>query len=492
MKKIHTMKDTIYAYLQRQVLEHPDALAITDGKQNITFAQLDQMIDAVASMFPPEPLSRVGIVMDHTPLMIAAIFAVLKSGGAYVPVEPSFPKKRIQFVMAECGVGFVITQRKYARLTAGFAQLMLAPHQKLPKPTEVRPDLSKPDGLAYVLYTSGSTGLPKGVMVTNANVCHYVRAFDKEFHPGPGDVMLQNSVCSFDIFVEEVFTTLLSGAALAIPSEAEKKDIRALMDFAERTGVTIVSGFPYLLLEMDKLPALPPSLRLLISGGDVLRKHYVEHLIDRYPIYNTYGPSETTVCASYFRCTPDNSLPDGTYPIGLPVDGTQIEIRDEQMRKVPDGTEGEICIFGEGVSNGYLGDRKEENKAFVLLPDGRRMYRSGDMGMRREDGEFLFFYRKDSQVMILGRRVEASEVENVLCNCPEVEAGVVVPNTDDAGLSHLTAYYVPRKSRFSLSALKRKMAQFLPSYMIPESFVRLAEIPLTPNGKPNIKVIRCL
>lgn len=192
--------------------------------------------------------------------------------------------------------------------------------------------------------------------------------------------MLQYSVCSFDIFVEEVFTSLLNGAALAIPADEDKADIHALMAFVERHHVTMISGFPYLLAEMNHLSVIPSSLRLLISGGDVLRGVYVDHLLNKAEVYNTYGPSETTVCASYYRCNSGTVLEDGTYPIGHPVLGAQIRILDQSGNEVAKGQTGEICIYGGGVSLGYIGDHAEENRAFERQPDGSTMYRSGDLG----------------------------------------------------------------------------------------------------------------
>lgn len=200
-------------------------------------------------------------------------------------------------------------------------------------------------------------------------------------------------------------------------------------------------------------------------------------------IYNTYGPSETTVCATYFRVNDRDPLDDGTYPIGHPVEGTQVEVLDEALRTVHRGAPGEICIMGDGVSDGYLRDVPEQAN-FVTLPDGRRMYRSGDLGYVLPDGNFGFLHRKDTQVMIMGKRVECDEVENILNAQDEVEAGVIRPFTDSQGLSYLAAYIVPKAGRlFSLKRLKKKLSQYLTPFMIPEFFVTLDHIPLTPNGK---------
>ena len=313
--------------------------------------------------------------------------------------------------------------------------------------------------------------------------------FQNEFHPDESDIMLQYSACSFDIFTEEVFATLLSGAVLAIPSAETKKDIRTLMQFVENNGVTEISGFPYLLLEMNSLPRIPKSLRLLISGGDVIRASYITNLTKQIKIYNTYGPSETTVCVSYYRCDNVEPLADGTYPVGKPILGTQIEILDENMLPVQAGEMGEICIMGGGVSAGYIGERKKENEAFVTRHDGTVVYRSGDLGYFLPDGNIAFLHRMDSQVMIRGKRVEPIEVESVLCKCPEIEKAVVKPYIDEHNLSYMAAYIVLKQPDASLSTLKKEMARFLPNYMIPEFFVRMADLPLNANGKVDAKAL---
>lgn len=478
--------DVIYDLFDETVKRSPEALAVFDDQRALSRAGLDALIDTIAAKIP-ESSHRVGIILEHSVEMIAAIFAVLKTGKAYVPVEPFFPQERIAFMMEDAEVDLLLTSSAYSGRTGGIPVVFVDPGMNAEQ-ISFAPS-AQPDSLAYILYTSGSTGRPKGVAVRNRNVCHYVRAFQKEFHPGKTDVMLQYSVCSFDIFVEEVFTTLLSGAVLAIPPAEAKKDIHALMRFVEDHAVTEISGFPYLLLEMNRLPEIPKSLRLLISGGDVLRASYVTNLVGQAAVYNTYGPSETTVCASYYRCNDTEPLPDGTYPVGKPVLGAQIKILDGQMRPVRPGETGEICIGGGGVSAGYVGGRKEENEAFVLCPDGSSLYRSGDLGYILPDGNLAFLHRKDSQIMILGRRVEPGEVENVLCKCPEIEKAAVIPYVDEQNLSYLVAYIVLKQPEVPLSTLKREMARFLPDYMIPEFFVRMADIPLNANGKVDTRAL---
>lgn len=480
------MKDTIYTLFQNIVKNNRHKTAIIENNRTMSFGELSDLVDIIGNTFP-DNIDSVGIVMDHRAEMIAAILAVLKCGGRYVPAEPNFPTGRIHYMMKEANVDFILTEREYAEKLNGFP-LRLTECEICGMETSGRERIYKqsPDSPAYVLYTSGTTGRPKGVCVTNSNVCHYVRAFNNEFHINDTDIMLQYSVCSFDIFVEEVFAGLLNGAAVAIPSEDDKSNINSLMSFVEKHNVTIISGFPYLLSEMNHLPQIPSSLRLLISGGDVLRGVYVEHLLEQADVYNTYGPSETTVCASYYHCNKGILLEDGTYPIGLPVKGSNIRILDLHGNELPKGEIGEICIYGDGVSLGYIGDHEEENKVFERQQDGSFMYRSGDLGYFLPDGNIAFLHRKDTQIMIYGKRVEISEVESRLYQCKSVQQAIVRAFKDENELYYMTAYVVPNDQTIKVSEVKKELAENLTSFMIPEFFVKMPSIPLNTNGKPDM------
>lgn len=536
--------ETIYGRFHMLAQAEPHATAVIasrgDGAADAyTRAELDEMACKVAAALPAG-VRRVGIAMKHGVAQIAAILGVLKAGAAYVPVEPDFPAARIRYMMENAQVDRVITDEGlevFAPCSDSAANASTEPPIAFTADAlDCSTDIPSEDDLAYILYTSGTTGKPKGVQITNANVCNYVDAFCAEFHPTSADVMLQYSVCSFDIFVEEVFSALLSGMTLAIPSAAERTSIPELMKFVQRNNVSIISGFPYLIQELNELPELPFSLRLLISGGDVLRERYVDHLLDLVDIYNTYGPSETTVCASYCHCNTTPALPDGTFPVGSPVRGVQVRIMDDALEEVPAGEVGEIVILGRGVGLGYAGDPPEQAN-FVTLPavagdeqrahpeneegatrhapgascklavDEQRAYRSGDLGYLLPDGQIAFMHRKDTQVMIDGRRVEPTEVESVLCTCPEVETGVVRSGVDADQMPYLVGYYVPAaedhdpqpaastEGRPAVAPaipaddaametlLREEMSQYLAPYMVPEYFVRMDALPLTPNGK---------
>lgn len=463
------MQNTIYSVFKSYVESIPDAPAVLEDGKTVSFKELDRLVNSILAKFIEKDLKFIGIVMHHGVNQIAAMLAVLKSGAAYVPAEPSLPPERIKYMMRNAGVKLVIDD--------DFCKNLLQDDRDLE-------DRSEPNGIAYVLYTSGTTGKPKGVIVENHSVVNYVRAFEEEMKIGPGDVMLQYSICSFDIFVEEVFATLLNGAALAIPSyEIHNGSLEGLMDFCKRHKVTILDGFPYLIADINHRPELlPDAVNLIISGGDVVRENYISNLRNKgVRIYNTYGPSETTVCSNYYRIDNAKALEDGTYPVGKPVKGVDVKVMNENFEEVPDGEVGELCIFGEGVGRGYLGNPPEQSN-FVTLEDGTRFYRSGDMGYRLPDGNMVFLHRRDDQVMILGRRVEPEEVENVLNEYPDIDRGIVRAFKDEAGLHYLVAYIVPEVG-FTLSGLKNWLKSELSDFMVPEFYVALHKIPLTERGK---------
>ena len=468
------MKRTIYSFFKEAADKYPTNPAIIEDDRTLTFAQLDGLVDAIASKFYDLRPKSVGIVMHHGAEQIAAMLAVLKSGAFYVPAEPSLPQERIDYMMHTAGVDFIINDNYCKHLKSA---------------DKVMADRSEPDELAYVLYTSGTSGKPKGVSVENHSVVNYCEAFETEFKTGPGDVMLQYSVCSFDIFVEEVYTTLLNGAALCIPSHAvHNGSLEGLLKFAERHGVTIIDGFPYLLAEMNKLDYIPKSIKLIISGGDVIRASYITRLKDLdIKIYNTYGPSETTVCSNYFRVDNAEPLDDGTFPIGKAVKGVEVKILDKDLNEVPKGTVGEICIFGEGVSRGYINDAPEQSN-FITLADGTRMYRSGDLGYELSDGNLAFLNRRDNQVMILGKRVEPEEVENVLNTCPQIDRGIVRTFLDENGLHYITAYVIPKEGT-TLKEIRKYLSDRLANFMVPEFFVKIKSIPLTRRGKVDVEAL---
>lgn len=486
---------SIYSRFKEMVQRQPQATALRTATQTVGYSRLDALAAAIQARFPDERPRIVGIVMDHGVELVATILAVLRAGAAYVAAEPGLPPERIRYMMNEAGVDFVATSDAYRHRFAGFRTITvqaalkpLAPERmaeteagRTPAPVAVHADAP-----AYVIFTTGRSGRSNGVVVSQDNVMHFADAFEREFRIGRADVVMQLSVATFDLFEEELFGTLLNGAILLIPPAGILNDTARLLEFADEHGATIITGFPQLLSDINRCVAagkrLPRSLRLLKSRGDVLFSGFVDHLVDKVEVYNSYAPAEAAAGATLYRCNGSQVLADGAYPMGRAVDGTEVEVLDDRLRSVVPGLEGEICVMGDGVARGYIGDNPE-NVNFVNMPDGRRCFCTGDIGYTLADGTVVFLRRKERNVVIEGTRVECDAVADALRRLPEVESGVVCPATDSQGLAFLTAYIVPRHGlKISLARLRKKLGRYLSAVSMPKFFVRLKKLPLNPNG----------
>ena len=483
------MEQTIYSRFKELVKNDPEHPAVIDERTCVNYAGLDRLVDSLISRFPSFIPARVGIVMDHGVEMIGAMLAVIKSGAAFVAVEPDFPPERLVTFLVENGIDFVITQEKYAAMVREFDRLIINSDVFIDPALHPLPDRSRADRPAYIMYTSTPDGFPLGVAVGNSQVLHFAESFKRTYNISGDDILLQFSACIMNIFIQEVFGSLLNGAALAIPSSATRNDLDALVRFIDDQYVTVISGFPFLMMELNNLEALPMTVRLLISSGDVLHASSISHLLEQVPVYNTYGPAEATVSATCFCCTPERVMTDGTFPIGKPMNGTDVMILNEELNTVNRGEEGEICLIGDGLADYYTGDHRGDLRPFVTIDDGRRVFRTGDVGRQLSDGNFAYLRRKDSEVNILGKKVVTGEVERAMKKSDEVEDCIVVHYVDEQGSAYLVAYVVPKSRSFRLSWVKNRMAQYLPAYMIPEFFVLLKALPTDAAGVINTKAL---
>ncbi len=479
------MEPTIYSRFKELVNNDPDHPAVIDERACVTYAGLDRLVDTLISRFPSFIPARVGIVMDHSVEMVAAMMAVIKAGAAFVAVEPDFPPGRLVTFLVENGVDFVITQERHAGLLNDFKRLIICREIYIDPALHPLPDRSRADRPAYIIYSSTPDGYPLGVAVGNSQVLHFAESFKKTYNISGDDILLQFSACIMNIFIQEIFGALLSGAAVAIPSAATRNDPEKLVKFIDDQYVTVISGFPYLMMELNAVKALPVTVRLLISSGDVLHAASIGHLLEQVPVYTTYGPAEATVSVTTYCCNTGIVLPDGTFPIGKPMNGTDVMILDENLREVAPGQEGEICLVGDGLADYYTGDHRADLQPFAVIADGRRVFRTGDMGRQLSDGNYVYLRRKDTEVNILGKKVVTGEVERAIRKSDEVDDCTVVHYTDEQGSAYLVAYVVPKTKSFRLSWVKNTMAQYVPAYMIPEFFVLLKALPTDAAGVVN-------
>jgi amino acid adenylation domain-containing protein len=479
----------------RQAAATPNAVAVRDGAEALTYAQLNARAEELAARLHALGVGRdvpVAIVLPRSAGLVVAALAIMKAGGAYVPLDPSYPDARLASVLRDAEPPVVITDaRGAARLSACDRRVITldaiataGTHDRAPLPVSLAPSQ-----LAYIIYTSGSTGCPKGVAITHGGLSNLVRWHREAFDVVPADRATQHASPGFDAAVWELWPYLTAGASVHAMDEATRLDGEKLRDWivAERITVTFL---PTPLAERVMALDWPADtrLRLLLTGADTLHVYPSPDL--PFPVVNNYGPTECTVVAtSGVVRAGDGSerLPT----IGRPIANTQIHILNERMQPVPPGTPGEIYIGGAGVARGYLNRGDLTAQKFIRDPfrpePGARLYRTGDLGRYLPDGRIAFLGRIDGQVKIRGYRIETDEIAAVLGRHPGVRASVVVAREDGRGERRLVAYVVPAPgAEPTHRQLVAALTTELPDYMVPATFVTLGALPLMPSGKVDL------
>ncbi|HEX2253053.1 MAG TPA: amino acid adenylation domain-containing protein, partial [Thermoanaerobaculia bacterium] len=446
--------------------------------------------------------SRVGVALPRGPELVVALLAVLEAGGSYVPLDPAYPAERLAYMLANGGIEVLLTRDG---LLAEVAQG--APAQGAVQVIDLARDAAAvaarapeplgravpPEALAYVLYTSGSTGLPKGVAVPHRGVARLVRGADYS-RLDAGTTFLQLAPVAFDLSTLEIWGPLANGGCLAVPPPGELS-LAELERWIAELGVThlwLTAGLFHLVVD-ERLQALAPLAELL-AGGDVLSPAHVARVRRELPalrLTNGYGPTENTTFTSCHRVgeVPGAATVGGSVPIGRPIAGTTVYVVDPALRPLPPGVAGELVTGGAGLARGYLGRPALTAERFVPDPfagDGGRLYRTGDRARWLPGGVLEFLGRLDTQVKVRGFRVEPGEVEAVLIARPEVREAVVVARDDGAGAARLVAYVVPEAADPGPGlavALQGALRERLPDFMVPSAVVLLAELPLNPNSK---------
>ena len=484
---------TLPQLFAERVALRPHAPALSYGGRQTSYLELASRARAWAGRLAACGIADealVGIYLERSPEAIIAMMATLEAGGAYLPLDPSYPKERLEFMINDAGVRVLITDRKLReRLPDIGVEVLLA--DELPSADTndcLLPDVCDPDRLAYVMYTSGSTGLPKAVEVTHRGVVRLVS--EGLFALGEDDVELQLVSLSFDPSALEIWSCLLGGGKLVLhpsrnPSLEEIGD--ALREHCITSTILITGLFP---LMVDEHLEDLVGLRQLIVGGDVMPPSAAQRLLQAAPglrLINAYGPTEGTIVATAHVMTEPAEV-STQIPIGRPVANAQIYLLDPAGNLVPDGLPGEIWIGGHGVARGYrarpdLTAQRFADNPFSEQPRAR-MYRTGDIGRWRRDGSLDFLGRVDAQVKIRGFRVEPAEIEVVLCQHPAVRECSVLTYESAPGDRRLAAYVVPRAGE-SLQGLQLRayLKSRLPEFMVPSTFTLLEELPRTVNDK---------
>ncbi len=472
----------LHHYFERQCDSTPAATALICGEERFTYADLDALANRLAHYLVIRGVGsgdRVGILLERSAHLYAALLAIMKSGAAFVPLDPSFPAERVAFIAADANLAVLMTTSGFPAASMNIA-LVLDEVEILAMPSH-RPELAAHgDPLAYIIYTSGTTGHPKGVAIHHSNICFFLNACTPIYGIAASDRVYQGMTLAFDFSIEEIWPTWIAGATLVAGPEDERRIGSGLERFLRENAVTALYCVPTLLATLD---AVIPSLRTLIVGGEACPQELADRWAPRVRrMLNTYGPTETTVTASWTELAP--GLP---VSIGRPMPGYWIHILDDELRPVPNGDPGEICIGGPGVARGYWKRPELTAARFVTDPlePGGRLYRSGDLGRFAENGEIEFVGRIDTQAKVRGFRMELGEIEAVLLE--DVGVANVAVVALGAPASHLAAYVTLRNETAGLSKIRERLADRmrgrLPGYMLPTYLEVLDAMPSLASGK---------
>ncbi|MDR6226881.1 non-ribosomal peptide synthetase [Desmospora profundinema] len=481
---------TLHQLFREQLERTPDHAAVVFGDERVTYRELGERSDRLACWLREKGVKRgdvVGLLVDRSPMMITAILAVLKAGGAYLPIDPSTPPERTAFMLKDSRARLLL---KDPHLETAFHYdgllLDLIPETAFHSHESGWQDESQSDDVAYIMYTSGSTGKPKGILTTHRNVVRtvvnngYVVMRDD-------DKVLQLSNYAFDGSTFDIYHALLNGAALVMVSQEDVLDFSRLSRLIVDEGVTVsfmTTALFNTLVDVDA--ACLAGLRKIFFGGEKVSPKHVEKALaclGENRLVHVYGPTETTVFATFHPVT-DNDTACGIIPIGRPIHNTTVYVLDSGDRLQPVGIPGELCIGGDGLAKGYLNQPELDADKFVDHPflPGEKLYRTGDLVRRLPDGAIQFLDRIDQQVKIRGHRIELGEIESRILEFPGVSKAAVTARTDEQGHSHLCAYVVS-DGEWTVDQLNRHLSKALPAYMIPTHYVGLDVLPLTPNGK---------
>jgi amino acid adenylation domain-containing protein len=499
--------DSFADLLAAQVKRTPGACAASYRGERITYRQLAERVDGLARRLhkagsgPEVPVALMGARnLDF----LAALIAIVRTGGVYLPLDPHHPPQRLVRILETSGASLVLASATSQRLAREVQALLPSGRQLEILPLEARSEAAavaplppiRPGGLAYILFTSGSTGMPKGVMVAWPGMLNHLRAKVLELGLMEADVVAQNASQSFDISVWQFLAVLLVGGRVHIVDDETALDAAKLLRETAAEGVTVLEIVPSLLAVLldaaARRPVDLPRLRWLVPTGEALPAELCRRWFALYPgvpLLNAYGPTECSDDVTHHPILgPAGAADLGTTPIGRPLPGIRLHVVDRQLELLPAGLPGELCVGGICVGRGYL--REPDRTADAFRPDpfagepGARLYRTGDLGRRLEDGTLEFLGRIDHQVKVRGFRIELGEIEAALMSFPGLREAVVLAREDRPTDRRLVAYYVPEPGWGpTATQLRGFLSSKLPEYMVPAAFVALESMPLTPNGK---------
>lgn len=478
---------------EEQVEKNPDSIAIVFNDIKLTYRELNNKSNCVAhylrDTYQIKPDDLIGVLLNRSEKIIIALLGILKSGAAYLPIDPAYPDKRIDYILSDSVPKVIIAEK--TNITSNQIDVIdidtIIKYDK----NEENPDrITNLEHLAYVIYTSGSTGEPKGTLISNASVINFINGITEKIDINTRKTILSLTTYAFDIFVLESFVPLVKGAKVVIADNDELKDPLVINDIIKKHSIDIIQTTPsrmMMLIAEKTLLATLSNLSEIIIGGEVFSRKLFEVLTNscKGKIYNMYGPTESTVWSTLKVLDKKAKI-----TIGKPIANTKIYVLDSNLNIAPIGVYGEMYISGDGLAKGYLNRPELTQKNFVNNPfvPGEKMYCTGDIGRWLDDGDIEFFGRMDFQVKIRGYRIELEEVENLLIQHESINAAIVNAVTNKNRIAELVAYYVAEK-KIEISELRSFLGRTLPDYMIPSYFIAINDLPLNDNGKVNRKLL---
>ncbi|MBD2293367.1 amino acid adenylation domain-containing protein [Anabaena sphaerica FACHB-251] len=482
----------IHQLFEAQVEKTPDAVAVVFDNQQLTYQEVNTKANQLAHYLQKlgvKPEVLVGICVERSLEMIIAILAVLKAGGAYIPLDPAFPQQRLALMLEDSQALILLSQKHLIEsLSTHKAQIICLDQdwENIATQEITNPKVKvKSDNLIYTIYTSGSTGKPKGVQIIHSNVVNFLTAIQQELHLTHADSLLSVTTLSFDIAGLEIFLPLIIGAKLILVSREVATDGIQLLQQLNNTSTTVMQATPATWRMLLDAGWQGKSRLKVLCGGEALPQNLAEKLSSRSAqLWNLYGPTETTIWSTIHQIQD----PKQTIPIGRPLANTQIYILDKSLQPVPVGVTGEIYIGGAGVARGYFNRPELTQEKFIANPfsdnPGEKLYKTGDLGRYLANGEIEYLGRIDYQIKMRGFRIELSEIETIINQHLSIQTNIVVLREDTPGNKTLVAYLTlqPEHS-LTIEELRRFLESQLPGYMIPSAFVILETLPLTPNGK---------
>lgn len=496
-------EECLHEMVESRVAGCPEAVAVDFEGQQLTFRQLNQRANQLAhylARYGVGPDAAVGVCLERSPEMVVSLLAVLKAGGAYMPLDPDYPADRLAMMAADCRPPAVITTRSLAaRLSFDDVPLVFLDEiaaELTDESCENPSSHNSLDDVAYVIYTSGSTGVPKGVRNTHRGICNRLLWMQEAYRLTPDDRVLQKTPYSFDVSVWEFFWPLLVGARLVVARPGGHKDPRYLIDLIVEQQITTLHFVPSMLriFLADGEAGRCRSLKRVICSGEALPFELQQEFFASLDaeLHNLYGPTEAAVDVTFWQCGQEHH--QGLVPIGKPIANMECYILDEQRNPTPLGIAGELYLGGVGLARDYLNRPQLTAERFVPHPfseePGARLYRTGDLCRYLPDGNILFLGRLDHQVKIRGNRIELGEIQSVLVEHPAVQTAVVT-TFDAGGTPELVAYWVPQETEqdAGVAEFRAFLQKSLPDYMLPGVFVPLDEIPLNASGKVDHKAL---